>query len=174
MQSPDRIDLPCGPDGTAFDQPWMLDFEHQLAITFCILEGGSAPVVLINRQRPHMFIYNALQRCEPDAGMEQWKKVLSGYGVEKMSGRLTRQVIENFQEAAERCHGFPRYEVTSGRIWKGLREPGGETFHVMVFWNKGAAKADGAPAVIAKALRFRGPTYLAEAGESEGQWSTLG
>lgn len=134
--SPDRTLLSRLPDGTVFDPPLDLRFTHPHAITFCVLDGGPRPVVVISRSRPHMFIYNALKKCDPTSPPAVWKKVIADYGCEIVRGRLTRSVVEQFHRNCAENHGFPRYAVISGRLWRCLRVSGKAAFSVMIFWRR--------------------------------------
>lgn len=172
MSNPDKAILLTNSQGVAFEIPWTLAFSHPHAITFCILEDGEKRCLLIHRHRPHLYIYNALKKCVPTESPDSWKNVLSEYGVEKAGGRLTRGMIELFQKISRQSHGFPRYKVTSGRLWHGLKEPKGGTFHVMMMWDKTLAIPDGPAAWVAKQLRARGPVFLGASGKP-GAWHNL-
>ncbi len=164
--------LPSGPDGVKFEKPWKLDYTHPCAVTFCVLEEGKSRCVLVHHSRPHLYVYNALKKCDPAADVTSWKIALAAYGVEKVAGRLTPGMLAHFRELSESSHGFPRYVVRSGRVWRGLKALGGGRFHVMTLWTPGAV-SDGTPALVVKALKMRGPVFLGEAGK-EGCWVNTG
>jgi hypothetical protein len=172
VSHPDKVLLPSCPNGTAWDIPWKLDYAHPHAITFCILEEGDHRCLLIHHTRPHLYIYNALKACDPNHSTASWKECFAEYGVQKVCGRLTAGMIATFQKISRLSHGFPRYRVTSGRLWRKLKAPQGGHFHVMMFWD--AAKADpaAAPSWIAEKMRLRGPVYLGAPG-MEAAWHTL-
>lgn len=158
--NPDRTLLSRLPDGTVFDPPLDLRFTHPQAITFCVLDGGPRPVVIISRRRPHMFVYNALKKCDPNDSISVWKKVIADYGCEIVRGRLTRSVVQEFHRNCAENHGFPRYAVISGRLWRRLRVPGMTPFSAMNFWNRNRDACKEAASEIIHALDLRGQVFL--------------
>lgn len=173
LMTPDRTLLTIGPNGQNLAQPLEIDPSHPHAITFCVLEGRAHPVVLISRGRPHMFVYNGLKKCDPSATPKEWKKTLEDYQVEVVLGSLTRAVLENFQRISQENNGFPRYAVTSGRLWRHLKVEGQPTFSVMAFWNHGLDQPDGPVLEVVKALKVKGPVYLVSSEKTHGAWHDL-
>ena len=172
MSNPDKTTLLTDPKGVKFETPWKLDFAHPHAITFCVLVDGEQRCLLVHHTRPHLYIYNALKACDPSGTLESWKKTFSDYGVEKAGGRLTRGMIEEFQRVSRKSNGFPRYKITSGRLWHGLKGPRGGRFHVMMMWDKKLAVPDGPPTWVAKMLKARGRVFLGASGK-QGEWVAL-
>lgn len=160
LMNPDRTLLHHLPYGIVLDPPLDLRFTHPHAITFCVLDGGPRPVVVMSRNRPHMFIYNALKKCDPTSPQAAWKTVLSDYGCEIVRGRLTRSVVTQFQHRSTKNHGFPRYAVISGRLWRSLRVSGMAPFSVITFWNPGQTANKTAAYEVICALRLRGRLFL--------------
>lgn len=171
--TPDRTIITTGPNGQDLPQPLEIDSGHPCAITFCVLEGGEKPVVIINRHRPHMFVYNGLKACAPDATPEQWKQTLEDYQAEVVQGILTRAVLENFHRLSQASNGFPRYTVTSGRLWRHLKIQGQPMFSIMAFWNHGLDRPDGPALEVVQALKVKGAVYLVSSEKTSGAWHTL-
>jgi hypothetical protein len=173
--TPDRTLLTIGPNGQNLAQPLEIDPSHPHAITFCVLEGaaGTEPVVVINHWRPHMYVYNGLNACDPGATPTQWKRHLEEYQAQVVSGELTREVLERFQQVHRDHHGFPRYAVTSGRLWRHLKIEGQPTFSVMAFWNHGLDQPEGPALEVVKALKVEGPVYLVSSEKTHGAWHDL-
>jgi hypothetical protein len=173
--TPDRLILTTDPNGKPFAQPLELRPSHPYAITFCLLGGkdGTEPVVVISRSRPHLFVYNGLKACDPSAKPAQWKRTLEDYQAQVVSGRLTREVLETFQRISRENHGFPRYAVTSGRLWRHLKLEGQAALSVMAFWNPGLDQPGGPAPEVVKALKVVGPVYLVSSEKTQGAWHDL-
>lgn len=171
LMTPDWLVLISGPDGQPFAQPLDLRPEHPHAITFCLLEGeeGTQPVVVISHDRPHLFVYNGLKACDLSAKPAHWKQTLKDYQARVVSGKLTRGVLQRFQ----RLHGFPRYAVTSGRLWRHLKMPGHPKCSVMALWNHGLDQPDGPALEVVRALKVEGPAYLVSSEKTHGAWHDL-
>lgn len=172
MSNPDKTILLTDPKGVKFETPWVLSHAHPHAITFCVLAEGEKQCLLVHHTSPHYHIYHALQACDPQGTMDSWMKCFADYGVEKAGGRLTRGMIEEFQRVSRKSNGFPRYKITSGRLWHGLKGPKGGRFHVMMMWDKRLAVPEGPPAWVAKMLRARGSVFLGASGKP-GEWVAL-
>lgn len=173
LMTPDRTLLISGPDGQNLAQPLEIDPSHPHAITFCVLEGGAKPVVVINRDRPHMYIYNGLKKCDPEASPTEWKRMLEAYQTEVVLGSLTRAALENFQRISRENNGFPRYAITSGRLWRHLKIARQPTFSVMAFWNHGLDQPDGPALEVIQALKVEGLVYLVSSEKTHGAWHDL-
>lgn len=171
--TPDRLLISSGSEGQNFLRPLELDFQHPHAITFCVLDGGAKPVVIISRNRPHMYLYNGLKKCDLSVTPARWTQTLDDYDAEVVSGRLTREVLENFQRLSQANNGFPRYAITSGRLWRHLKIAGQPTFSVMAFWNHGLDQPDGAALEVVKALKVKGPVYLVSSEKPHGAWQSI-
>jgi hypothetical protein len=171
--TPDRVLISTAPEGQNLPRPLELDPQHPHAITFCVLEGGVKPVVIINRDRPHMYVYNGLKKCAPDASPSEWKRTLEHYQSEVVLGTLTRAVLENFHRLSQANNGFPRYAVTSGRLWRHLNIPGQPLFSIMAFWNHGFDRPDGPALEVVQALKVKGPIYLVSSEKTTGAWHLL-
>lgn len=147
--------------------------QHPHAITFCVLEGGAAPVVLISRDRPHLHVYHGLKKCEPEASRTKWKEALEDYQTQVVRGRLSRAGLENFHRLTQASNGFPRYELPSGRLWRHLKVAGQPMFSVMTFWNHGMDEPAGPAVWVSQALKVKGPIYLVSSEKTGGAWHTL-
>jgi hypothetical protein len=173
--TPDRTLLTIRPDGQKLPQPLEIDPGHPKAITFCLLEAteGAEPVVVISHWLPHKSVYNGLKACDPAGTPTQWKLELEEYQAQVVSGELTREVLERFQQVYRENHGFPRYAVTSGRLWRHLELEGQAVFSVMAFWNHGLDQPDGPALKVVKALKVAGPVYLVSSEKTQGAWHDL-
>jgi hypothetical protein len=171
--TPDRLLISSGPEGEEFPRPLNLDYQHPHAITFCVLDGGAKTVVLVNHYRPHMYIYNGLKKCDPDAGRAEWTQMLETYQTKVVGGTLTRATLKEFHRLSQENNGFPRYAVTSGRLWLNLNLSGQPLFSVMAFWNPGLDRPDGPAAQVVRALKVKGPIYLVSSEKAVGVWQSL-
>jgi len=95
------------------------------------------------------------------------------YQAEVVLGTLTRAVLENFQRLSQENNGFPRYAVTSGRLWRHLNIPGQPVFSIMPFWKHGFDRPDGPALEVVQALKVEGPIYLVSSEKTRGAWHSL-
>jgi putative transposase len=75
-------------------------------------------------------------------------------------GILTRATLKEFHRLSQENNGFPRYAVTSGRVWLNLNHSGQPLFSVMAVWNPGLDRPDGPAAQVVRALKVKMPIYL--------------
>lgn len=158
LESPDNVTITKAPDGKELPAPVRLSYASGHG-TFCVI--GNDSVVVSSRSSTHPTIYNGLKGCSksPPSG---WKKILRDYTTEILTGTLTQPILDDFMVAFYKEHGNPRYEVPSGRVWRGMFIKSIGRFNVISFWMVDAElrRHESIIKLLTKAYKMHGPVYI--------------